>query len=855
MLPSLGVYQTARVAAMEQFSAHSRIQPLWSALTDATDRLLAGFACPGVSIIATGGYGRRELFPYSDVDILLLLAADTAPQATEAIVRMLQQLWDMHIPVSHAVRTLDEAVEAARGDHSIAAAAMDARLVVGDRRQFLAFKRALKQHVFGADKRGFVEAKLADRDARHRKWGDSRFMLEPNIKDGKGGLRDLHTLNWLARYCYGLPRAAALVHEDLLTHAEWRHYRHAYLFFSVVRAHMHILRGRAEERLTFDLQTNIAARLKFRGRTAQEKAGRLMLRYFQFTRDVGTLTRIFCAVLEEENHRTKLSEFVAEARSRSLPEHFTLTYGRLNFTEGVELTQNPSLAVELFAVAQLHALDIHPRAYLAITRALPHIGRKLPFERAANTALRQMLLAPAPDAALRRMGECGLLGALLPEFGRVIGMMQYDGYHTYTVDEHTLVAVGNLAMIESGAWGERMPLASKVSGEITDRAALYLAMLCHDLAKGTGGAHAEKGEAIAARIAARLGLSVHTGELAGWLVANHLRMSDTAFRRDLDDPQTILDFVHAVQSPERLRLLLLITLADIKAVGPTIWNGWKGSLMRQLYRRAMAHMGVERSSDSPESLQQAWLAHVAPALQQTAQHFLAQRVPPGFWQRRETEQQAALEVYHQWLAAPCAVALQVTHDGYRDFTEITLCLTHQPGLFRVLAGAMALVGASIVSARTMLLDDGAAITSLGVQDVHGNSFADDARRLATLPGVIAAALNGARDIAAELPKLRHMKRAREVNVEPQVFIDNQVSAQASVIEINATDRIGLLHDVLAAMEACQLQVMTAHVATYGTKAVDVFYVKDNYGFKIVHYNKIAAVQQALVSAIEGHTDG
>lgn len=840
-----------RAETLAQFVRSNRIQPLWRGLTEATDALLAAHAPPDICVIAVGGYGRRELFPFSDVDMLLLVAPDASDAATEALIAMLQQLWDMQVPVSHAVRTREETVSAARTDHSIAAALMDARLVSGDRRAFLALKKQLKAEIFGVDNRGFVAAKLHDRDARHRKWGDSRFMLEPNLKDGKGGLRDLHTLTWLARYCYGVSKARELVRDDLLNLQEWKRYRDAYLFFATVRAHMHILRGRADERLSFDLQTQIAVALKFRGRSAQEKAGRLMLRYFQFTREVGSLTRIFCAILEEENHRTLVSPLLAESLTQSLPPGFVLDGGRLNFAIDTDLEASPAATVTIFALAQQHGRDIHPRAYLAISRALPSLARKLPFEGAANLQLQHILLARHPDATLRRMSECGLLGAVLPEFGRVVGMMQYDGYHTYTVDEHTLVAVGNLAAIEAGEWRAAFPLASLVAAEITDRAALYLAMLGHDLAKGTGGAHAEKGEAIVARIGLRLGLGMASAELAGWLVAYHLLFSDTAFRRDLDDSQTITDFVAAVQSPERLRLLLLITVADIKAVGPTIWNGWKGALMRELYQRAMAQMGVGDSVGDRATQQQNLLSMLPPELHHAAQQFFAQRIPAGWWQKDADMQLQTIAAYGQWRLEPSEVALIVNHDRFRAVSELTFCLSHQPGLFRILAGVMALLGASIVSARIMVLADGAAIATLGIQDIHGNSFADEQKRLSSLPTTIAQALTGKLKLANELPHLRRLSPLRPVAVEPQVFVDNRVSGQASVIEINAADRIGLLHDIITALEQCQLQVTTAHIATYGSRAVDVFYVKDAYGFKIAHQAKIASVQQALIHAING----
>lgn len=847
---ALATYREARAVAMTQFMAQHRIQPLWRSLTKATDALLTQVAqCSGVTLIAVGGYGRSELFPFSDVDVLVVKAGG-AEDNSGAIEQVLQQLWDMHIPVSHAARTLDETVAAAQGDSSVAAALMDARLIRGERSVYLALKRRLRAEVFGQNPREFVAAKLSDRDRRHAKWGDSRFMLEPNVKEGKGGLRDLHTLNWLARYCYHIAKASEIVREDLLTDAEWKHYREAYLFFSNVRAHMHILRGRADERLTFDLQTQIAAHLSFPGKTMQEKSEKFMLRYFQYAREVGAITRMFCAVLEEENLRAPVAPFVQEARASSLPEEFVLDGGRLHFSKTAHLSDHPSLSVELFYVAQQFGLDIHPRAHLAITRVLPLIARQLPFEGRANQRFMEMLLSPkAPDAALRRMNEIGVLGALVPEFGRITGMMQYDGYHTYTVDEHTLVAVGNLSGVEQGAFERDMPLATAVARDINDRAPLYLAMLCHDLAKGTGGMHAEKGEAIVERIALRLGLSAAQAELAGWLVKHHLMLSETAFKRDLDDPKTIHDFVQAVQSPERLRLLLLVTVADIKAVGPSIWNRWKGGLMRDLYHRAMTQMGVGFSEvHSPTTIRDNLLQEVPFAIRQVAQQFMEEQFPASWWHRPREEQLASISAYAEWQKNRNKPALIISHDRFRAVTEITCCLGYTPNLFRVLAGVMAWIGASIVSARSMVLSGGAMIATLGIQDVEGNSFAEDEGRLVPIAGLIGKALQGGLDFANELPRRRVIHRGREVTIEPSVFIDNQVSSTASVIEVNARDRLGLLYDILGAMAECGLQVMTAHIATYGRRAVDVFYVKDAYGIKVIHYTKLEQVQRTLLDA-------
>ncbi len=842
-------YAAAREAAITQFSHGSRIQSLWRGLSSATDRLLSHIAGDtGLTLIAVGGYGRGEMFPFSDVDLLVLVDDTTRAQSDQATTHIVQHLWDQQIPVSHATRTLDETIAAAQADSTITAALMDARFICGNRGAYRALKKRVSRDIIGVAPRAFVAAKLAERDRRHSKWGDSRLMLEPNIKEGKGGLRDLQTLTWLARYCYPIAKASELVREDLLSAREWQHFREAYVFFSTVRAHMHLARGRADERLTFDLQTHCARAMQFRGTTAQEKAQGLMLRYFQLAREVGALTRIFCAILEEENLRTPVLPLALQAKAVEHEGNWVVDANRIAFMPDTDLSAAPMMAVALFHHAQQHGLDIHPRAQLAINRALPSLQQQLPFEGQAHQLFLSILLSPkAPETTLRRMSEMGVLGALIPEFSRITGMMQYDGYHTYTVDEHTLVAIGNLAMIETGAWEKDMPLATAVAKEISDRATLYLAMLGHDLAKGTGGMHAQKGEAIVAHIATRLGLSAAQGDMAGWLVKHHLLLSETAFKRDLDDSKTIEDFVAIVQSPERLRLLLLLTVADVKAVGPAIWNRWKGALMRELYRRAMLWMGVGLAQEvaATSARREHLLAEVPSAQHATAERLLDEALPASWWQRPLAEQLASIEAFDAWQRAPDTPAIVIRHDHFRAVSEMVCCMAYTPRLFRDLAGVIAWVGVSIVSARGVVLPRGVMLATFGMQDVEGNSLAQDEKRLAPLRDLIAKAQAGTLDFARELPRRRHVSPGREVAVEPLVFIDNQVSATASVIEVNARDRIGLLYDILGALNACQLQVVTAHIATYGKKAVDVFYVKDAYGIKIIHPTKLAMVQEAL----------
>jgi [protein-PII] uridylyltransferase len=532
-----------------------------------------------------------------------------------------------------------------------------------------------------------------------------------------------------------------------------------------------------------------------------------MRRYFHFARETGVLTRIFCAGLDAQQLRDLPAAIGQHFSSQLLPESFCLTAGRLDFAAPEHLSEEPSLAVLLFTVASEFGLDIHPQAYLALARAMPMLDRRLMFEGAANRHFMNLLLGSStPELHLRRMNEAGVLGALIPEFGRIVGMMQYDGYHTYTVDEHILTAIGHLAQIEQGVWKAEHPLASRIIHEISDRPALYLAMLCHDIAKGTGGDHENKGGKLVANIAKRMGFNDAETALASWLVVQQSLITETAFKRDLEDSTTIANFAKLVASPERLQLLLLLTVADVKAVGPTIWNGWKGALIRDLYHRAMTAMGYEVTV---EGTQHSLLSH-----------------------SDTTMSEAARETYEKWRADPTRAAFHIAHDRFRAVTEIICVLTNSPHAFRNLAGVMGWMGASIVTARLLVLSDQAAVITLAIQNAAEMSFADDATRLAPLPDLLAKAQANQLDFARELPLRRKVVQGREVPLPATVSIDNALSNVATIIEISARDRLGLLYDLLSGFEECGLHVMSAQLATYGRKAVDVFYAQDRNGHKI-----------------------
>src|SRR6266851_5403643 len=541
-----------------------------------------------LTLVAVGGYGRGELAPFSDIDLLFLLPYKPTPHTEQVVEYMLYALWDLGLKVGQATRSVEDTLRHAKTDLTIRTAVLEARYIWGDQELFADLKRRFEVEIIKGTAAEYVRAKLAERDERHARMGDSRYVVEPNVKEGKGGLRDLHTLFWIAKYIYRVDDVEKLVDQEVLSTKEAHRFARAQDFLWTVRCHLHFLTERAEDRLTFDRQSEVGRRMRYTDHAGTRGVERFMKHYFLIAKDVGDLTRIFCAQLEaEQERRPRFNWKPWIPRKRSIAG-FAVDAGRLDVAKESAFKDDPVTLLRLFHVAQEHGLDIHPHALRLITQSLKLIDAKLRANAEANRLFMEMLTSTkAPEITLRRMNEAGVFGRFVPDFGRVVAQMQYDMYHVHTVDEHTLFAIGILSRIEKGEFKDEHPLSTAVVGTVVSRRALYLAVLLHDIAKGRGGDHSVLGEEVALKLCPRLGLTSEETEQVAWLVRWHLLMSNTAFKRDIDDPKTIQDFVEQVQSPERLKLLLVLTVADIRAVGPKTWNGWKAALLRELYSRAV----------------------------------------------------------------------------------------------------------------------------------------------------------------------------------------------------------------------------------------------------------------------------
>ena len=808
----------------------------------------------GIAILAAGGYGRSEMCPHSDVDLVFLTAREDDPQAARLVEALLYWLWDLKLKVGHSTGTVKSTTALALEDLTVRTSLLEARFVWGDAALFDEGARAFWRDVARGEERRFVKEKLAERNARHKRMGDSRYVVEPNVKEGKGGLRDLQTLYWIGKFVHQVGSARELVDKGLLTSAEYTSFRRAERFLLAVRCHLHILAGRAEDRLTFDFQRQIAERMRFADRPGKPAVERFMQYYFLQAKRVGSLTGVFLAAIDDEFARLrKRSGFFAgfTARARTV-RGLRVAGGRIEAPSDDWFARDPARLIELFAVAEAEGLEIHPATMRQADRDAHLIDARLRDDPAANALFLDILTGRRQnETVLRWMNECGVLGRFVPDFGRVNAQMQFNMYHHYTVDEHTLRAVGLLARIERGELETEHPRASRIIHRVASRRAAYVAVLLHDIAKGRGGDHSVLGEQVAHELCPRFGLTEGETRLVAWLVRYHLLMSDTAQRRDLADPQTVEDFAGQVQSAERLRQLAILTVVDIRAVGPGVWNSWKGQLIGQLYdltqeRLRLGHAGAGR--EQRVAMRQDEVRERLGARADLVDR-LAERLDDAYW-IAEPADIIALNLVQFATARERDHDLSIhceDHDR-RGATIVTVIAADHPGLFYRIAGGIHLAGGNIIDARIHTSRDGWAIDNFLVQTPQGERFAEEAQ-LARLRASLEGALTGAIDLAPRLAArpLPHA-RSKAFDIEPRVEFDNAASSRFTVIEVSARDRSALLNRLAHALFAEGLIVHSAHITAYGERAADTFYLTDATGGKIADPARLARLEAALLHA-------
>ncbi|GGB74257.1 MULTISPECIES: [protein-PII] uridylyltransferase [Henriciella] len=779
-----------------------------------------------LAVFATGGYGRHVLAPSSDIDLLFIRPYKASAHAESVIEYMLYALWDMGLKVGHAFRTPADCVRLSREDVTIKTSLLDARFLFGDDELGHSTIETFREEVIDGQDYQFITDKLAERDNRHAKLGNTRYVVEPNVKDGKGGLRDLQTLYWIAKHIKHGETLEDVMQSGPFTKHEYAVFIRAARFLWTVRCHLHYLTGRAEERLSFDLQPEIASRMGYRDRAGQLGVERFMKHYFLVAKDVGGLTRILAAKLEAEQKKKPEGwrRFIPAGQPKPLPQKgFAIDGGRVNITDDGVFKKDPANLIRLFAIADETEHDIHPDAMTLAARSSRLINpktREMPEMR--DAFLKLLVEGRDPGLALHRMNEADVLGRFLPEFGGIVAQTQFNMYHHFTVDEHTIRAVEYIAEMDRHG-GEGFELAHRLFQRIENKQVLYLAMLLHDTGKGHGDQQVE-GMKTATKAGKRLGLTDAETDLIAWLVGHHLEMSETAQKRDIADPATIVRFAAMVGSLERLRLLYILTIADIRAVGPGIWNAWKGQLLEDLYHNTEAALRGGRTDERGVSMElQMRASKSREALQERVGKIptVMAEMDPSYWTGFDVDELTEHASKLSSTETP-VISAQVREDG--GGVSLLVAGHDRLGLFARLAGTIAAQGANVVSAQVYTGPSGFIVDVFILQDGKGGVFAaGDESRLRRLESEVRRVFTSDAPIS-NIPTPAYRREAA-FRVIPQVEIDEAISTEYTVIDVAGRDRPGLLHDVATVLADRNISIHSAHVGSYGERVFDAFYVQ------------------------------
>jgi [protein-PII] uridylyltransferase len=807
----------------------------------------------GLAIIALGGYGRSELAPHSDIDLLFLYRgrreAAEAQGLSEAILYL---LWDIGFTVGHSLRSLRECLQIAKDDLTSRTALMDARLLWGAPDLFTELTKKLDADIYHARSRALLDDLMAECSARYTKFGEAVCLQEPNLKEAAGGLRDLHTMLWAARLASGHSTLADLSTAGILSEREAKALATDYDYLLRVRNELHFLTGRRTDQLSFELQGQVARGLGYI-ETEQMQASEVFMRdYYLHAR---RLHRLSLLHLRRAAARPARGRWFARARQTAAIGGFVMRDGELDLAPEAPRLDGERLLLA-FSYSQATGASFSGALQEAVQEHLPQVNRQFRASAEAARAFLKLLGTRGRVAvALRQMHEFGFLGKYLPEFGRITCLVQHDLYHRYTIDEHTLRAIEALDELANSR-SRTVERYRELYHEIENPATLHLGLLLHDIGKGLGGGHTEKGVAIARRMCARLGLESEMTAGVIFLIQKHLLMSHISQRRDLSDEKVILDFVSEVGTLDRLRMLCLLTYGDTNGVGPGVWNEWKDALLWELYQKANAMLAPEKVPDqATEPLRQriAQMLSSEVDLDAVRDHF---RLLPESY-ARQTPPQVIIEhirLTHALNSRPVRLSWRV--NAQARCTDLHLCARNRRGLFAAIAGTLAAQGVNILSVQLNTRADGLAVDSLKVRDTAGEPIADPIR-WEQIETEIRRALSGEVDVPAAVARrlraggTRLSRRARPVSAPTRVNWDNESSERSTILEVRTGDRLGLAYRIAATLAARNLDINFAKVATEKNLALDIFYVTDAAGGKLAEA-ELPQIEEAIRQALSEH---
>ena len=805
-----------------------------------------------ISVLATGGYGRGLLAPQSDIDLLFLLPYKKTAWAEAAIENTLYFLWDLGLKVGQATRSISESLLLAEKDQTITTSMLDARHLWGNEELSKSFKKSYREKLETMSSADFIQAKLDEREERQHKAGQSRYLVEPNIKNGKGGLRDLETLSWMTNFCYKCSRPDDMFKKGILNKDESTTFLKCENFLWHVRCQLHYIAKRPEEVINFNDQREMAKRLGYDDRKGLLGVERFMRHYFLIAREVGDLTRSICSILEEQQKKSipvisKALSYFSEEKV----EGFILNAGRIDIPNNNFFKKDPLNILKLFNYSMKRDVLIHPNAVRVLRENLSLVNKDLRQNETANKIFLEILLNKKnSEETLRQMNETGVLGRFILDFGKIVGLMQFNMYHHYTADEHLLRAIGELNRLFSEKNKNITKLISEIINSGLSKKILTIALLFHDIAKGRDEDHSIAGAKIVKKFSKRFNLSDYELETISWLVKEHLVMSDFSQTRDVMDAKTVEDFSLKVQTPERLKFLFILTIADISAVGPGVWNAHKGQLLEQLYKETYAKLSGE-VLDEDRSLR---AQNKIKSVFSEADFNKEKRFKD--WIKSQSDQ--------YWLGLEDDIIFRQAEMFVKNFnnkpsiiihnkkdaeaTEVSIMSKDSKGLFSKLTGALSSMEINIVNAKIFTNSSNIAIDVIWIQDKENRPIFDNSRIERIKEKILNFINTDIKNGVSSISRLNN-RRINAFTVPIVVKIMNNISSNYTVIEVSGKDRPSILHELAKTINHLDLNLFRAQVATFGERVVDVFYVLDSKNKKIEHHNSKKLIERELLRVL------
>jgi len=813
-----------------------------------------GSATPsGCAILAVGGYGRGELNPRSDIDLMFFYRGREHDLIEEISQRMLYLLWDLGLDVGHSVRTDKDCLRVAMDDITVRTALLDGRFLCGDEQLKQVFEKGVIELLLSRSASQFVREKLDEHEARLKKYGSSVFLIEPNIKEGEGGLRDLQTAIWVARVRNGARTFRDLVLRGAMSEKEYDDFQQAFDFLWRIRNELHYISGRKNEQLQFEHQERIAQFLGYEDSRESLAVEKFMQDYYEHATHSEHLSSYLIARNIQRETGGRLFGYL---KRRNLENGFFLLRGELNIARAALVEERPELMMQAFELIQLHGVSLSLSLKTLIRENIHRINDKLRRNRDMSEGFLRILRSPkGVPRTLREMHHLRFLNQFIPEFKRIYCKVQHDAYHIYTVDIHSLFAVEELVKLWDGEYAERKPLLTEIANNVEKRELLLLAVLFHDIGKGEGKDHSNRGADMIPTIARRLGLNKEDSQRLEFLVRHHLDMAHISQRRDLHDDKLIIDFAKTMETSENLRMLTLLTFADIKAVGPNVWNEWKGGLLQELYEKTYAVMErgnfyLEERSEKLRNRKR----KVRLALEEDFPSKQVRDTLRNLNTRYVLSYRSPAIIEHLRFAfsrGERSVILKHERHPEGGYVNVTISTLDIPGLFSKITGVMAGHGLNILGAQIHTRRNGEVLDILQIEEPEGQLIR--AQRWERLEQDLEAVIEG-RIRVAELVKKRkqpsfmvHKSKPRHAN---RVVIDNDISRESNVIDIFAADRVGLLYDITNALKGLGLYIDVAKISTKVDQVADTFYVRDIFGQKVREPAKLEEIHGTLMAVLD-----